>query len=95
VLGLVLWRLLPFTVVSGTVRLLVTSPETSEEPIGEPNPVTVFEPLDELPLGAVVAAKCALEPRPLEVERNGKPPKLHQPPIGLKTPGRGAAGEIE
>ena len=80
-------RLLPDVVVSGTVRLLVTSPETSDEPIGEPSPVTVLEPLDELLLGVVVAAGLAPEPRPLEGERNGKPPKLHQPPTGPKTPG--------
>jgi hypothetical protein len=41
-------------VVSGIVRLLVTSPDTSDEPIGEPSPVTVLAPLDEPPLDVVV-----------------------------------------
>jgi hypothetical protein len=74
-------------VVSGTVRLLVTSPETSDEPIGEPSPVTVLDPLDELLPGGVVVARLAPEPKPLEGDRNGKPPKLHEPPKGPKIPG--------
>ena len=89
-------RLLPDVVVSGTVRLLVTSPETSDEPIGEPSPVTVLDPLDELLLGVVVAAKLALELKSLKPERNGKPPKLQEPPPnGPKIPGLIVAGEME
>jgi hypothetical protein len=75
--------------VSGIVRLLVTSPDTSDEPIGEPSPVTVLAPLDdELPLDVVVLVLDAMRaPEPLEGEWNVKPPKLHEPPNGPKTPG--------
>ncbi len=66
--------------------MLVTSPETSEDPTGEPSPVTVLAPADEaLPLDVVVDA--GLTPRPLECEENGKPPKLHEPPDEPSRPG--------
>jgi len=71
---------LPVTGVRGVVTVLVTRPLTSAGPFGEPSPVAVLAPVEELLV-------VALTPRP-------EPPKFHEQESGKTKETRRAVSAV-
>ena len=68
---------LPVTGVRGVVRVLATRSLTSAGPFGEPSPVAVLAPVDEL---LVVALAPRLEPPNNEEDQSSSPQPNPKPP---------------